>query len=169
MMKTEIELSIPCRQWLADLPEAEQIVETACRAALGAAGAARRDVAVGATDVEVSVMLADDETVHGLNRQYRGIDKPTNVLSFPIRDGGAAVQGMPALLGDVVLGYETVRAEAEAAGKPLAHHVSHLIIHGVLHLVGYDHETDSDAAEMEPLETAILARLNIPDPYAIAG
>ncbi len=113
------------------------------------------------------MVLADDATVQDLNRRYRGIDKPTNVLSFPIRNEPQQAEAVR-LLGDVVLGYGTVSREAEAGGKPLGHHLCHLIVHGVLHLVGYDHETDKDAAEMEPLETAILARLNIPDPYAIA-
>ena len=164
-MKPEIELSIPCKQWSEDLPDVPKIVETACRAALGAGDAAWADRAP--ETVEVSIVLADDKTVHALNKQYRGIDKPTNVLSFPIEDTREE-GGQPLLLGDVVLGFETVKREAELADKPLGHHVSHLIVHGVLHLLGYDHETDSDAAEMEPLETAILARLNIPDPYAIA-
>jgi probable rRNA maturation factor len=169
-MKQEIELSIPCKRWSEDLPEVERLVETACGAALSAGEAVW---GTGVPDaVEISVVLADDETVHTLNRQYRGIDKPTNVLSFPIEavpiadsEAGSAA---PVLLGDVVLGFETVKNEAALAGKPLTHHVSHLIVHGVLHLLGYDHETDHDAAEMEPMETAILARLNIPDPYAIA-
>ena len=165
MMKPEIELSIPCKRWCEDLPEAPEIVETACRAALGAGESVWGGTAP--ETVEVSIVLADDDTVHALNRQYRGIDKPTNVLSFPTEkweEGG----GQPVLIGDVVLGFETVKREAKLANKPLGHHVSHLIVHGILHLLGYDHETDSDAAEMEPLETAILARLNIPDPYAIA-
>lgn len=161
MMKPEIALSIPCRRWREDLPDAAEIVETACRAALSAV--AER----GDGPVEVSVVLADDATVQDLNRRYRGIDKPTNVLSFPIRNESEQAEAVR-LLGDVVLGYGTVSREAEAGGKPLGHHLCHLIVHGVLHLVGYDHETDKDAAEMEPLETAILARLNIPDPYAIA-
>ena len=165
MMKPEIELSIPCKRWCEDLPEAPEIVETACRATLGAGESVWGGTAP--ETVEVSIVLADDDTVHALNRQYRGIDKPTNVLSFPTEkweEGG----GQPVLIGDVVLGFETVKREAELADKPLGHHVSHLIVHGILHLLGYDHETDSDAAEMEPLETAILERLNIPDPYAIA-
>ena len=169
-MKQEIELSIPCKRWSEDLPEVERLVETACDAALSAGEAVWGNKAPDA--VEISVVLADDETVHALNRQYRGIDKPTNVLSFPIEavpiadsEAGSAA---PVLLGDVVLGFETVKNEAALAGKPLTHHVSHLIVHGVLHLLGYDHETDHDAAEMEPMETAILARLYIPDPYAIA-
>jgi probable rRNA maturation factor len=161
MMKPEIALSIPCRRWREDLPDLAEIVETACRAAL----AAVQDRGQG--PVEVSVVLADDATIKDLNRRYRGIDKPTNVLSFPIRSE-AGNPSATRLLGDVVLGYETVRREADAAVKPLGHHLCHLVVHGVLHLVGYDHETDEDAAEMEPLETAILARLNIPDPYAIA-
>ncbi len=168
-MKAEIELSIPCRRWHDDLPEVERIVDAACRAALSAPETAwdEEDADQLPAQVEISVVLADDETVHQLNRQYRGIDKPTNVLSFPGEEWDGTAD-KPLLLGDVVLGFETVKREADLAAKPLGHHVSHLIVHGVLHLLGYDHETDSDAAEMEPLETIILARLNIADPYAIA-
>jgi probable rRNA maturation factor len=165
MMKTETALSIPCRQWRAELPDAQAVIETATEAALAGAPGHLDGVAA----VEVSVMLADDETMRGLNSRYRGIDKPTNVLSFPIGAADPTPGGEPVLLGDVVLGLETVQKEALAAAKPMAHHVSHLVVHGVLHLLGYDHENDGDAAEMESLETAILARLNIPDPYAIGG
>jgi probable rRNA maturation factor len=120
---------------------------------------------------EVSVLLADDATVRRLNADYRGQDRATNVLSFPAferipgREDGRLPAG-PVPLGDIVLAFETVRAEADAEGKPLAHHVSHLLVHGCLHLLGHDHENPKDALLMEGLERDILGQLGIPDPYA---
>jgi probable rRNA maturation factor len=111
-------------------------------------------------------MLADDARIRELNRRWRGQDKPTNVLSFP------APEGPPddaRFLGDIVLAFETVEQEARAEGKPLEHHLAHLAVHGALHLLGYDHERDSDADAMEQRERLILARLGIPDPYASAA
>lgn len=110
---------------------------------------------------EVSVVLADDARVKELNRDYRGKDKPTNVLSFP----GSDDLDSP-LLGDVILARETVEREAIDEAKSFEHHFGHLIVHGMLHLLGFDHLTDDEAAEMEALETEILAALDIPDPYA---
>jgi probable rRNA maturation factor len=99
--------------------------------------------------------------VRRLNAQYRGRDKPTNVLSFP--------QPAGPLLGDVVLAAETVRAEAALAGKPLEAHMAHLIIHGFLHLIGYDHKGEEEAEAMEAVERAALERIGISDPYAAAS
>ncbi len=109
-------------------------------------------------------MLSEDATVRALNRQWRGQDKPTNVLSFAA-GAETAPPGAPCLLGDVVLAYETVAAEAKAQGKPMAHHLCHLVVHGVLHLLGFDHERAAEAERMEALETVILAGLGIADPY----
>ncbi len=114
---------------------------------------------------EVSVVLADDAMMRELNRQYRGKDMPTNVLAFPADD--AAVAGRARLLGDIVLAFETARGEAAERSRPLADHVSHLVVHGMLHLLGLDHETDAQAAAMEALETAILAGLGVANPYAV--
>lgn len=111
---------------------------------------------------EVAVLLTDDASIRQLNRDWRGMDKPTNVLSFP------AVQppGLePSMLGDIVIAYETLDRETRQEGKDFLHHVAHLAVHGFLHLMGYDHETDSDADEMERTEVAILSRLQVPDPY----
>ena len=120
-----------------------------------------------ARDVEVSLVLADDITVQALNRDYRGQDKPTNVLSFAaLEDGGPALPGEPVALGDVVLALETVLREAREQGKPLADHLRHLTVHGALHLLGFDHESDEEATEMEALEVSILAGLGIADPYS---
>ena len=115
--------------------------------------------------VEVSVLLSSDRVVHDLNRDHLGRDKPTNVLSFPgqLEESGS---GADILLGDVILAWETVRAEAEETGKAVRNHMSHLVVHGVLHLLGYDHESDADAEIMERLEVDSLAHLGMPDPYA---
>ena len=115
-------------------------------------------------EAEVSLVFTDDASIRLLNRQYRGKDKPTNVLSFPTPQ---LVRGrFGPLLGDIVLARETVAAESEADGLTFADHLTHLIVHGFLHLVGYDHEAAGEAAEMEGLETSILHGLGIADPYA---
>ncbi|MBV1933793.1 MAG: rRNA maturation RNase YbeY [Parvibaculaceae bacterium] len=117
---------------------------------------------------ELSVLLADDEFIHTLNRKYRGKDKPTNVLSFPQADlhvtDEAGLMGEVAL-GDVVLAIETVEDEARAQAKTFEHHLTHLVVHGVLHLLGYDHESDADAEEMEALEVEILKGMKVSNPY----
>jgi probable rRNA maturation factor len=110
---------------------------------------------------EVTVVLAGDALVHRLNRTYRGKDEPTNVLSFPAGAHAAPER----LLGDVVIALETTRTEARAAGKPLAEHLAHLVIHGVLHLLGHDHERPGPARRMERLEARLLAGFGIADPY----
>jgi probable rRNA maturation factor len=115
---------------------------------------------------EVDVVLTDDESIRQLNRDWRGIDKPTNVLSFPSAKPSAAGGG-PALLGDILIAYETTAREAEAEGKTFMHHFAHLVVHGFLHLLGYDHDSDHAAEEMERLEADILATLDIPNPYAV--
>jgi probable rRNA maturation factor len=113
---------------------------------------------------EVSVALIDDAAIRDLNRTFRGQDKPTNVLSFPAPSMPA--HGGPVLLGDILVAYQTTRREAEAERKPLMHHLSHLVVHGFLHLAGFDHETEAEAEAMEATERAILATLGIADPYA---
>ena len=113
---------------------------------------------------ELSLLFTDDAHIRVLNRDWRGKDKPTNVLSFPafqIAPGDPA----PPLLGDIALAFETMRDEAGLEDKPFDHHLSHLIVHGLLHLLGHDHEEDDEAETMEALERASLARLAIPDPY----
>ena len=135
-----------------------------------AAGTVREAIATAAAVVsglpaasgEVSVVLTDDAAIQKLNRDWRGQDKPTNVLSFPAVQRAATA---PALLGDIVIAYETVAREAAAEGKPFAHHVAHLAVHGFLHLLGYDHDSDAEADAMERLEARILARLDVPDPH----
>ncbi len=106
----------------------------------------------------LTLLLTGDEQLKTLNRTFRGKNKPTNVLSFPSAE--------PGYLGDVALAYGVTAREAKAAGKRIADHATHLVVHGVLHLAGYDHETARDAEIMEPLEVKILGRLGISDPYA---
>src|SRR4051795_1662764 len=119
---------------------------------------------------ELAVMLTDDTGIRTLNNNWRGIDKPTNVLSFPaLQPTGDAPDDMPRMLGDIAIAYETTRREADEETKPFEHHLSHLAVHGFLHLIGYDHENDDDAEAMEALEREILAQLGIPDPYAGSG
>ncbi len=125
---------------------------------------------------ELSILFTDDAGIRALNRDWRGKDKPTNVLSFPLavpRAGAPAISDgtNPAsnlLLGDVILSAETIAREAALAGKPLEDHMAHLIIHGFLHLLGYDHETQPEAEKMEQLERVALKRMGISDPYATA-
>ena len=154
----------PCAAWARRCPAAEDLARAAVLAAL-AHDAADSWLGCGAV-LEIGVSLADDAAQQALNRDWRGTDRPTNVLAFPAWEPGTPVPpGAPVLLGDVVLAFETVAREAEEQGKPFAHHLSHLIVHGILHLLGYDHATDADAEAMERLETSILAGLGVPDPY----
>ncbi|WP_338548648.1 rRNA maturation RNase YbeY [Roseovarius phycicola] len=123
---------------------------------------------------EISLLACDDTRIAALNEDFRDKPQPTNVLSWPSAERGAAVDGAtpPAPdsaqdteLGDIAIAYDTCLREAEAAGKPMADHVTHLIVHGILHLLGYDHERDLDATLMEGLEVEILGKLGLPDPY----
>ncbi len=160
MTGPEILVSMDCPLWMRALPEVEDLCRRVAAISLGLA----RDLP--ASRLEVSLVLADDATVRELNRQYRGQDKPTNVLSFAALDDGAPLPAEgPVLLGDVVFAYETTAAEAAAGGKTLSQHLCHLVVHGILHLLGYDHEDDAEAEEMEDRERSLLAVLGIPDPY----
>jgi len=134
------------------------------RHAEAAAGAVFAELGVADPASELSLLFTDDAAIRILNRDWRGKDKATNVLSFPafeVEPGDA----LPPMLGDVILAFETVAAEAALEEKPFAHHLTHLLVHGLLHLLGHDHENDADADEMEELERKALARLAIPDPY----
>lgn len=119
-------------------------------------------------DAEVCVALSNDTQVAELNGSYRNKPAPTNVLSFPAASM-LPIEGEPRFLGDIVLALETLQREAADLGIPLEHHLQHLVVHGLLHLLGYDHQSEDEAQEMESLEIRVLARLGIPDPYAAAG
>lgn len=155
---TEVLVVADC--WQSE-PDSEAVIQ---RAVAAAAESVDEDVA----DAEVAVMLTDDAGIRTLNSNWRGIDKPTNVLSFPALqpEGGWKPGDAPRMLGDIAIAYETMRREADEEQKPFDHHLSHLAVHGFLHLIGYDHENDGDAEEMEAREREILAHLGIPDPYA---
>lgn len=155
----EIDVLAEAQGWEA-LPDAPALAERAVRAALATAAELEDGVAF-----ELSVTLTDNARIRVLNRDWRDKDKPTNVLSFPAAEVPDDVTPVP--LGDVILAWETVRAEAEDEGKTLADHFTHLVVHGTLHLVGFDHETDAEAEEMEDTERQILADLGIADPYAM--
>ena len=126
----------------------------------------------GQRSVELSVRLASDNEVHALNSEWRGKDKPTNVLSFPMAEPGELAQadkaGPELMLGDVILAHGVCAAEAVDKGVPLDQHAAHLMVHGTLHLLGYDHMDEDSAADMEAREARALARLGIADPYAEA-
>jgi probable rRNA maturation factor len=154
-----IDLAETSARWRERLPRRRAL----CVAAAEAAFAAAKPRLTRRT--EVSVVLADDALVRRLNRQWRRIDAATNVLSFPSLDAELPPKA-PFLLGDVVLAYETVSREAQEQGKDLADHLRHLVVHGILHLLGYDHEEPGQAEQMEALETQVLARLGVGDPYA---
>ncbi|MEI8144723.1 MAG: rRNA maturation RNase YbeY [Alphaproteobacteria bacterium] len=149
--RIETQVSSLSERW-DDWPDAEAVVRRAVEAALA-------DPTIKApAEGEVSIALADDFAVQTLNRDYRGQDKPTNVLSFPTARGP--------LLGDIIIAHETLLREAKDDDLSPSDHLSHLTIHGLLHLLGYDHDTEAEAVAMEKLETAILARLGIRDPHA---
>jgi probable rRNA maturation factor len=135
--------------------------------AAAAAAVARHPMCARARGAEACVALADDALLQSLNLAYRGKDAPTNVLSFPFH-AAAGDMAEQRQLGDVVLAVETLRSEAAEQGIPPVHHLQHLVVHGLLHLIGFDHETEPEAEVMERLETQILATLAVPDPYAIA-
>jgi probable rRNA maturation factor len=155
---TEVLVVADC--WQSE-PDAEAVIQRAV-----ATAAEIVDADIG--EAELAVMLTDDAGIRTLNNNWRGIDKPTNVLSFPALPptGGSGPGDAPRMLGDIAIAYQTTRAEADDEQKPFGHHLSHLAVHGFLHLIGYDHEKDGDAEAMETLETGILAQLGIPDPYA---
>ena len=140
-----IDIEVEDDAWAAALPEVEGVVRRAAQQA--------------APPGDVVILLTDDDAVRDLNARFRGKDRPTNVLSFP-----APANARPHL-GDIVLAHGVCAAEATDQGKPFADHLSHLVIHGILHLLGHDHEADDEAEAMEARERTLLAALGVPDPY----
>jgi probable rRNA maturation factor len=140
----------------SDLWKQRRSIKAAARRAIVKAASA----AAGGT-CELAVLLTDDPSIRAINADWRGVNAPTNVLSFPAPPTAAERP----FIGDIVLAYETIAAEARAEGKPFAHHFAHLCVHGFLHLLGYDHVRKKDAEVMEAAERDILRRLQIPDPY----
>lgn len=156
-MRLHIDIAIEGGDWPAEA-EIRPLVERALTVAGDRLG-------LGRHGSEVSIVLTDDETMRGLNARWRGRDAPTNVLSFPAYPIAAGDPPGP-LLGDIVLARQTIVREAAIDGKRFDAHFSHLIVHGFLHLLGYDHLADKDAEQMERMERTILADLGISDPYA---
>ncbi|MFN4288331.1 MAG: rRNA maturation RNase YbeY [Brevundimonas sp.] len=145
-----VEVVIEDEGWSRRLADAPARIETWVRAALGGVSG------------EVAVLLTSDEAMRVLNRDLRGRDRPTNVLSFPAHESAAPH------LGDIALGLGTCEREALEQGKSLEAHLAHLVVHGTLHLLGHDHETDDEAEAMEALERTILAGMGVSDPYAVS-
>lgn len=157
----EIDISVEARGW-------ESMDIAGCADCATAAVARRLSLPA---DCEVTLLACDDTRIAALNADFRGKPRPTNVLSWPAQELSPPELPMPdpdgsIHLGDIALAYETCAREAEGQGKSLADHTTHLILHGLLHLLGYDHETDADAARMEALEVEILGKLGISDPYS---
>lgn len=142
----EVEVQIASPDWASALPGVKALVRQAARGL--------------AADGEAAVLLTDDREVGDLNARFRRRETPTNVLSFP------APPNPEGHLGDIALAFGVCRAEARTQGKPLADHLRHLVVHGLLHLLGYDHVTEAQGQEMETLERDILGAMGIPDPYA---
>jgi probable rRNA maturation factor len=154
-MTITVEVEDEAWQTLAGL---DQLARTAVASALSGAGADREER-------EIALLFTDDQSIAAINADWRGTNKPTNVLSFPASPDMPIPEGEPRPLGDIVLSHGVIAREAAEQGKTLHDHTAHLIVHGVLHLLGFDHETDEEAGEMERLETDILKGLGISDPY----
>ena len=170
----DLDVSTPCPLWAEALSGAAELSEAAAAKAFRISqvdGAGKTKA--GKTRAEVSIVLADDDFVRALNRDYRGRDEPTNVLSFlasrPDDELAAPPPGAPRLLGDIVVAYETTAGEADRQGKALGDHLCHLVVHGMLHLLGFDHQTPAGTEAMERLEIETLAGLHIANPYEDAG
>ncbi len=164
----DIDVLIEADQWTEALSDAETICRTAAITAIAHSGRLSPT-----QDASACILLADDARLRDLNHRFRGIDRPTNVLSFPAVEpdvlAAVGADGPPGELGDVAIAFETVAAEADRDDKRLADHLRHLVVHAILHLLGYDHGLEAEAATMEELEARILAKLGVDDPYAAPG
>ncbi|MCQ2914569.1 MAG: rRNA maturation RNase YbeY [Alphaproteobacteria bacterium] len=164
MTKISVPIQVRFKKWTEELPQVRNIVRKAIKQAWTYGNVGELEIPVD--DIEVSVLLADDEDVHILNKEYRGVDRPTNVLSFAALDDEEEIIEEPVLMGDIIVAFETCKREAEEQNIKLEDHLFHLVVHGMLHLIGYDHIEDDEAEEMESLEIEILAKNNIANPYA---
>jgi len=160
-----IDVQVISQSWSERVPGVVRLCENTVRTVLDT-------VAAPFGAAEVSIVLADAEQSRILNRDYRGMDKPTNVLAFAVLDGPLAMTALardqlaiPMPLGDIILAYEPCSEEAVAEGKTFVDHLCHLVVHGMLHLLGYDHQTRADAETMERLEISVLAAIDVPNPY----
>lgn len=167
-LQLDIDFIVEDPDWPTTLSNCQELALRAATAAL-TRSVTRKDVVL-----EVSIVLTGDDEIQTLNRDYREQDQPTNVLAFPALDDPSVLSAKsqdqssdqpPILLGDVIIAVGVVQREAAQQNKPLSDHFSHLVVHGILHLVGYDHMTDDDAQDMETLETDVLAGLGIANPY----
>jgi len=165
----DIDIVVESGDWSTLIGDVEAVCNTAARC--GFEYACADGVVLDGSTAEIGIVLSSDDYVQNLNRDYRGLNKSTNVLSFgSLEEGTFAApsghpEGAPILLGDIIVAFETVEREAREENKQLAQHLSHMIIHGMLHLLGYDHESDGEAMEMEALEVKALAELGIRNPY----
>jgi probable rRNA maturation factor len=163
-----IDIIFKSELWQRQVADIEEVINNFCKQAI-----VSTDIGKFASKIELSVILTDDESIKKLNLEYRGVDKATNVLSFPNQElsvgeyNSLKIYNDFIMLGDILIAYETIEREAKAQNKKLVDHFSHMLIHGVLHLLGYDHENDVDACVMEQLEIAILARFSIESPYKL--
>lgn len=159
-----VEIDIADERWGAAWPGYELKLNEIYSHVLAVSG-----LPVGTRDMEISVVLTHDAQIQHLNKQHRGKDAPTNVLSFPSYESGqldgVSPSGPPLLLGDLALAYETTAREAEVKAVPLAHHATHLVIHGILHLLGFDHQNDIEADDMEAKEVEFCRDFGIANPY----
>lgn len=153
-MSLDIETRIDCASW-SRLAGLDSLIAGSLQASLDESGNGLREGAV------VSLLFCDDARIRDLNRQFRGQDKPTNVLSFP----GPEPLETARFLGDIAIAFETVAREAQEQGKSLEQHCRHMIVHGFMHLLGYDHEVDEEAEAMEAMEIRVLQRMGVDDPY----
>lgn len=157
-----IDISIACEKWTAELQEIEPFLASVAGQTL------LRTAFKDMKNTELSIVLADNAFVQNLNHIYRGKDKPTNVLSFPQNTPESFEKGEHApILGDVILAFETVKSESISQNKKMKDHTAHLLVHGILHLLGFDHETADEAQRMETLEIKILDSLSIKNPYEV--
>jgi probable rRNA maturation factor len=165
----ELDVLIEEPAWVEAVPDVEVLCRSAADAAWSLGAPPHGHAGSSADSISACVLLASDDRVRALNRDFRGRDVPTDVLSFstfqPDGLAAAGADGPPAVLGDIVVALQTTLADAAQDGKTVNDHLRHLVVHGILHLLGYDHERDADAVEMEALEVQVLSSLGIDDPY----